>query len=150
MYIYINIYKHFCSSIAVSWNLKPLVCDLHAGVRHGRKWKKFKGSLWGCNMMSATGNRMLLQTASHDTASESVASLTFVLPPSASHAINFTSLSIPKSTSFHANARLATSFFFFRGEFPLRFSWGAVHLSAQLHRWSCHSWNLCNNWILNK
>lgn len=64
-------------------------------------------------MMSATGNRMLLQTASHDTASESVASLTFVPPPSASHAINFTSLSIPKSTSFHANAWLATSFFFF-------------------------------------
>lgn len=86
-------------------------------------------------MMSATGNRMLLQTASRDTASESVASLTFVLPPSASHAINFTSLSIPKSTSFHANAWLATSFLFFsRGEFPLPFSRGAVHLSARLHR----------------
>lgn len=46
-------------------------------------------------MSTATGNRMpLLKTASHNTASESVASLTFFFSPSAlSHTINFTSLS---------------------------------------------------------
>lgn len=39
-------------------------------------------------------------------------SLSF-FPSALSHTINFTSLSIPKSSSFHAKARLVTSFFFF-------------------------------------
>lgn len=65
-------------------------------------------------MITATGNRMpLLKTASHNTASESVASLTFFFPSALSHTINFTSLSILKSSSFHAKARLVTSLFSF-------------------------------------
>lgn len=84
----------------------------------GYMWSKNNFSkvmwrFWARKMITATGNRMpLLNTASHNTASESVASLTFFFPSALLHTINFTSLSIPKSSSFHAKARLVTSIFF--------------------------------------
>ncbi len=81
-------------------------------TRSKNNFSKVKWRFWGCKMITATGNRMpLLKTASHNTVSESVASLTFFFPSALSHTINFTSLSIPKSSSFHAKARLVTSFF---------------------------------------
>lgn len=92
-------------------SLGPLVCDLHEGMYHGRKWKKFSGILQCGNMTSSTGNMMFLQAASHDTDSELLLSLSslqscpqdrtlsiLVFPPN------------PRSTSFHANAWLVTSF----------------------------------------
>lgn len=58
-------------------------------------------------------------------------SLSF-FPSALSHTINFTSLSIPKSSSFHAKARLVTSFFFFFFACWVSslFYWGALQLSA--------------------
>lgn len=91
----------------------------YLGGERGYTWwknnfSKVKWSFWGCKVITATGNRMpLLKTASHNTVSESVASLTFFFPPSAlSHTIKFTSFSIPKSSTLYAEARLVTSFFF--------------------------------------
>lgn len=135
-------------------NLGPLVCDLHEGMCHGEKWKKFKRILRGGNMTSATGNMMLLQAASHDTASELLLSLSSPhSAPSASHAINFTPLPNPKSTSFHANAWLVTSFFP-QPPHPTPYSMASLLRCSLLRSRSAHfhhrSWNLCNNWILSK
>lgn len=80
-------------------------------------------------MITATGNRMpLLQTASHDTVSESVASLTFFSPSALSHATNFTSLSIHQILQFSCKGSVSYKLFL-HVEFPL--SREAVHLSAQ-------------------
>lgn len=63
-------------------------------------------------MITVTGNRVpLLKTASRDTTRESVATPTFFSPSARSHAINFTSLSIPKSSGFHAMVRLIQALF---------------------------------------
>lgn len=58
-------------------SLGPVVCNMHAGMHHGRKWKKLSRILRGGIMMSATGNMMFLQAASHDTASELLFSVSF-------------------------------------------------------------------------
>lgn len=58
----------------------------YLGGERGYTWwknnfSKVKWSFWGCKVITATGNRMpLLKTASHNTVSESVASLTFFSP----------------------------------------------------------------------
>ena len=56
-------------------------------------------------------------------------SLSF-FPSALSHTINFTSLSIPKSSSFHAKARLVTSLFFFACLVSSLFYWGVLQHSA--------------------
>lgn len=91
----------------------------------------------GVNTITVTGNRMpLLKTASHDTVSESAVPLTFFFPSTHSHAINFTSLSIPKSPSFHATAWFVTS----------RFLFISSSCSSQYER---QFRNLCISWIVN-
>lgn len=124
-FFFFSYYSYIAIFLPCLWRkLGPLVCDLHEGMHHGRKWKTFSRILRCGNMTSATGNMMFLQAASHDTASELLLSLSSLH----SHP-QFRTLSIlvlppnPKSTRFHANAWLVTSFFFphapIRGEFAL-------------------------------
>lgn len=128
------------------WKIACVSCTDYDGMdlcgENGSKnnFSKVKGKFWGCKMITATGNRMLLlQTASHDTVCECAASFTFSPPLALSHAMNFTPLSpIPKSSSFHAKAWLVTSFFCACGISPLRrssSSYSTVY-KPQFHQ--CH------------
>lgn len=149
------IIKYVCRHLKIGdifWVSWPDYRNLCGG--NGLKWSKnnlskVKWRFRGCKMITATGNRMpLLKTASHNTVSESVASLTFFFPSALSHTINFTSLSIPKSSSFHAKARLVTSFFAcwvspllrrgssFSTEYKLQLHWCRYMISKSL----CFPW----------
>lgn len=76
-------------------------------------FSKVKWRFWGCKVITATGNRTpLLKTASHNTVSKSVASLTFFFPSALSHTINFTSLSIPKILQFSCKGSVSYKLFF--------------------------------------
>lgn len=100
------------NSVGIHAEITAHLCRDGSYMWSKNNFSKVKWRFWGCKMITATGNRTPpLKTASHNTVSKSVASLTFFFPSALSHTINFTSLSIPKSSSFHAKAQLVTSFF---------------------------------------
>lgn len=88
----------------------------------------------GCKVITATGNRMpLLKTASHNTASESVASLTFFFPLSSFTHYQFYFSLNPQILQFSCKGSVSYKlffFFFFACWVSSLFYWGALQLSA--------------------